>query len=128
MFDLYQEIILEEFKHPQNQGSLENPDLELVGRNSSCGDSVVVQLKFADPTQPETSPITQLKWQGVGCAISMASMSVLSAQILQQKMSLQKIRNLRQSDLESWLGLSEISAGRMKCLLLGLTTFSAQVQ
>jgi nitrogen fixation NifU-like protein len=123
MSDLYHEVILEEFKHPQNQGSLAQPDLELVARNSSCGDSVQVQVKLANPQQPHTTPITGLKWQGVGCAISMATMSVLSSQILQQKLTLQQVTNLTQSELESWLGLENLSPSRVKCLQLGVSAF-----
>src|SRR5260221_393184 len=119
MSDLYQEIILEEFKNPQNYGVMKDADLVLRERNSSCGDEVTIYLKL-----DEQGNISAIKWQGQGCAIRMAAMSVLSAQIKNQKLSARQIRAFTQEQLEEMLGLDEISVGRVKCLLLGAKAFS----
>lgn len=116
MSDLYQEIILDQLEHPQHQGVLEGNDvLTRYERNASCGDEVTVYLKPSD-----AQPIL-LKWQGQGCAISMATMSLLADKINSEKMSQQQIAQLSLEDLLDLLGLEEISPGRLKCVMLGLT-------
>jgi nitrogen fixation NifU-like protein len=119
--DLYQEVILEEYQHPQNYGLLDQPDLVLEERNASCGDQMTVYLHL-EPAQSvsSTSRIKDIKWQGQGCAISMAAMSVLSRHILDKKMTLGELQKMEKSELEELLGLDDIATGRVKCLLLGL--------
>jgi NifU-like protein involved in Fe-S cluster formation len=116
--DLYQEIILEECKHPKNFGSLSDADLTLEEHNASCGDKVTVfmKLKKADGK----NQVIDLKWNGEGCAISMSAMSVLSSKILKEKMTIEQLQQLQQTDMEALLGLEEITIGREKCLLIGL--------
>lgn len=115
MSDLYQEIILDQLEHPQHQGVLEGSDvLTHHERNASCGDEVTVYLKLSD-----TQPIL-LKWQGQGCAISMAAMSLLAEAITAQKMNKLQISKLTLADLLDLLGLDEISPGRLKCAMVGL--------
>ncbi len=114
-FDLYQEAILDELRHPQNKGELPDADVTIHETNASCGDDVTVLIKF-DSTGEK---IANLKWHGQGCAISQAAMSFLSEKI--KGMSLNEIKAIQQADVESLLGLEEpIAYGRMKCLLLGL--------
>jgi nitrogen fixation protein NifU and related proteins len=119
MNDLYQEIILEEARHPQNYGVLDNPDVVVHERNASCGDEVTLYLKL-DETKKQ---IIDLKWQGHGCIISQASMSALSGKIKSENVSLAKVQKLSKNQIEELLGIEEISPGRLKCLLLGLHTF-----
>ncbi len=126
MSDLYHEVILEEFKHPQNYGSIADADLILRERNSSCGDEVTIYLKVCDENGQQK--ITDIKWEGQGCAISQAAMSVLSATIKQQGMTTQHVTTLTQSPIEELLGLDEISIGRIKCLLLGVQAFKKALQ
>jgi nitrogen fixation NifU-like protein len=114
--DLYQEIILEEFKHPHHQGIIENADLVLTGGNASCGDQVKIYLKIQD------EQIIDLKWEGNGCAISQASMSVLSQKIIDEHLSLVQVKAMIKNDMLELLGLEEITAGREKCLMMGLKT------
>lgn len=115
MSDLYQEIILDQLEHPQHKGVLDGEGV--ISRhelNASCGDEVTVYLKLAD------GAVTQLKWQGQGCAISMATMSLLAEKITQQKLTKQQVLDLQLEDLLDLLGLEEISPGRLKCVMLGL--------
>src|SRR5258708_5732382 len=112
MSDLYQEVIIEEFRHPQNYGQLPDADYILRERNSSCGDEVTMYLKVTADGQ-----IKDVKWEGTGCAISMAAMSALSGQLKHKK--IQDVTKLKQQDIESLLGLNGISVGRVKCLMLG---------
>ncbi len=117
MTDLYQETIIEEYKHPRNKGRISNPDLKIDGSNASCGDSVTIDLKI----DSETKQITDIAWEGHGCAVSQAAMSVLSQKIKQEELTLEEVSKIRQQDLLELLGLEEINPGREKCLMMGLT-------
>jgi nitrogen fixation protein NifU and related proteins len=114
MDDLYQETILAEARAPKNQGTMDAPDLEGTGVNASCGDTVKVMIQL-DATK---NKILDIRWQGAGCIISQASMSILSE--LVKKMSLQQVQALTQETILEHLGLEEITPARSKCLLLGL--------
>ncbi len=116
MTDLYQEIILEEYRHPQNMGVLENADRKEHEVNASCGDEVTVYLKL----NPEKDRIIDLKWQGKGCVISMAAMSLLSERA--KTTNVADIQKMTKQNIETMSGITEISYGREKCLLLGLQT------
>lgn len=112
MSDLYQAILLEELKKPQNKGDLVDANVTFNASNASCGDDMTVYLKIHDAT------LTDLKWQGKGCAISQATMSLLSAEIIGKRQD--EISAIQQRDLEQLIGIEEISLGRVKCLMLGL--------
>lgn len=118
MNDLYQEIILEEAKHPRNKGKLENADLVIKGGNKSCGDDVTIYLKLSDDQQR----IIDIKWQGQGCAISQSAMSLLSEKIKQSNLKIEAVQQLELKDILELLGLDEISPGRIKCAMLGVST------
>jgi nitrogen fixation NifU-like protein len=118
--DLYQEVILEEYAHPKNKHPLTTCDVHVADRNSSCGDEIEVFLKF-----DQQQKVTDVGWQGVGCAISMAAASVLS-EFLKGK-SKSEIVALKKADLESLVGIEEIAFGREKCLLLSLNAFQKAV-
>lgn len=119
--DLYQEVILEEYAHPRNKGKLPTFDAQLLERNSSCGDEVEVFIKFEENGEV----ISQIGWEGVGCAISMASASFLSEQV--KGMSRKQVSQLTKSNVEEMLGVHDISPGREKCLLLALKALQKAV-
>jgi len=70
--DLYAEVIMDHQRHPRNFGKLESFDREVKMTNSSCGDQISLQVKLED------GKIKDLKFTGMGCAISMASASVMT--------------------------------------------------
>ncbi len=70
--DLYREVILDHNKHPRNFGRLEPFDAEAKGHNPLCGDRLTVTL------QVEGDRLKDLRFQGDGCAISVASASLMS--------------------------------------------------
>jgi nitrogen fixation NifU-like protein len=121
MTDLYQELILEEARSPQNHGKLTDADQVLTGRNASCGDEVTIYLKWG-VDQQGNKIITDLKWEGQGCVISQAAMSVLSGMIMGK--SVKEVLAITPQNLEAQLGIETLSPGRVKCLMLGL--FSIQ--
>ena len=71
--DLYQELILDHGKNPRNLGKFENFNKDAKGHNPLCGDKVHVYLKM-----DENNKISDIKFEGHGCAISMASASIMT--------------------------------------------------
>jgi nitrogen fixation NifU-like protein len=70
--ELYREVILDHNKHPRNFGRLDPHDAEAKGHNPLCGDRLTLTL------QREGDRIADLKFEGNGCAISMASASMMT--------------------------------------------------
>jgi nitrogen fixation NifU-like protein len=70
--DLYREVILDHNRHPRNYGRLEPHDGEAKGHNPLCGDRLVLTLRRAD------GRIADLRFEGNGCAISIASASLMT--------------------------------------------------
>ena len=71
--ELYQEIILEHGKNPRNLRRTENFNKDAKGNNPLCGDNVHVYLKLNDQRK-----IEDISFEGSGCAISMASASIMT--------------------------------------------------
>ena len=71
--ELYQEIILEHGKNPRNLGKTENFNKDAMGKNPLCGDNVHVFLKL-----DESKKVEGISFEGSGCAISMASASIMT--------------------------------------------------
>ena len=71
--ELYQDIILEHGKSPRNFGKCNNHSHEAKGHNPLCGDQVQVYLKISDKKNVE-----DLTFEGSGCAISIASTSIMT--------------------------------------------------
>ena len=114
MSDFFQEIILDEAKNPANYGTLTGTDLKQVQYNPSCGDTIQVTIKL----NPDKSVVEDLKWTGEGCTISMATMSLLSKEVIGKKV--EDILKIDQEFLLNLLDLKVITPGRIKCLQLGL--------
>ncbi len=70
--ELYQEVILDHNKTPRNFGQLSQADGKATGHNPLCGDKVTVYLRFDQDT------ISDIKFEGSGCAISTASASLMT--------------------------------------------------
>ncbi len=69
---LYQEVILDHNKHPNNFRKIENADREVEGYNPFCGDHYTLYLKL------KGDKIDDISFTGSGCAISKASASVMT--------------------------------------------------
>lgn len=70
---LYQEIILEHYKSPRNFGKLDHPASTVHHENPSCGDQIGLQVAVDD-----SNKIVDIKFYGRGCAISLASASMMT--------------------------------------------------
>ena len=71
--ELYQEIILDHGKNPRNLGKFENFNKDAKGHNPLCGDKVHLFLKL-----DENKNVDDISFEGEGCAISMASASIMT--------------------------------------------------
>ena len=69
---LYQEVILDHYKHPQHKSLSPNPTVQVQHVNTSCGDEITLNL------HTNGTSIQDITWDGVGCSISQASTSVVS--------------------------------------------------
>ena len=112
MDELYRENILDHYKQPRNFGELENPDLEFEDFNPLCGDELKVQINIG-----EDDRVTDVRFSGHGCAISQASASMASEEVVGMPVS--ELVRLDKAFVLDLLGI-DISATRMKCALLSL--------
>ena len=74
--ELYQELILDHARHPRHFRSLDDATHSADGVNPLCGDKLTVYLRVADD-----GCIEEATFEGVGCAISVASASLLTESI-----------------------------------------------
>lgn len=74
--ELYQELILDHGRHPRNFGPLDEATHNAEGYNPFCGDQVHVYLKL------DGEVISEVKFEGMGCAISTASASMMTQAVM----------------------------------------------
>ena len=120
MDDFYREEILEHYTHPHHYGRLEKPDISHEENNPLCGDRVRFDLQLEG--EGTAQRVTDVRFSGVGCAISKASASMLSDLILGK--TLEEIRDLTKEDVLDELGI-DLGPVRMKCALLPLKVVKA---
>ena len=112
MDDFYRDYILDHYKNPRNFGTLEPHDLEHHDVNPLCGDELGVHLAV-----DENGTITDLRFHGQGCAISQASASIASEELIGMKAD--EAAALNAEWMIDLLGIA-ISPTRRKCALLNL--------
>ncbi len=83
--ELYQEIILDHGKNPRNKGKCLNFNRDAKAHNTLCGDKVHIYLRLE-----EGKKIEDLSFEGEGCAISLASASILTDILKGKDLSLTK--------------------------------------
>lgn len=74
--DLYQQVILERYKKPRNRGKTDPVHRYQKGHNPSCGDTIELTLTLNETSDPPT--IEDVKFEGEGCAIAMASADLMA--------------------------------------------------
>jgi nitrogen fixation protein NifU and related proteins len=127
---MYQQIILDHYKHPQHRGLNDPFDAEVHHVNPTCGDEVTLRLRVED------GRVADLSWIGEGCSISQASTSVMSGLVVGEPVDtalglsdrflelMQPHGDLTDDDAESlddavaFAGVAKYPA-RVKCALLG---------
>ena len=117
--DMYKEIILDYYKNPRNRGTIESPDAKAKDSNPLCGDVIEMQLKFSD------GKVSDIKFNGDGCAISQASASMLTELVMGK--SIEDVRKIDKSVLLENLGSPNLGAVRIKCALLPLKVMKVAV-
>ncbi len=137
--NLYQEVILDHYKNPQNKSLAGDNDAQVHHVNPSCGDEVTLGVKL------EGNRVISVNWEGVGCSISQASTSIMSdlllgktleeaQQISENFLHLMQSKGAEEGDplvLEDAVALAGVSKypARIKCALLGWMAFKdASVQ
>ena len=137
--NLYQEVILDHYKNPQHKKLSSIYDAQVHHINPSCGDEITLNVTLSGQT------VADVSWDGVGCSISQASVSILSDLVLGKTlaqaqeisdsfMTLMQSKGTQAGDenlLEDAVALAGVSQypARIKCALLGWMAFKdASVQ
>jgi nitrogen fixation NifU-like protein len=117
MDDFYRELILDHYKHPRNFGTLEPADISYEDDNPLCGDRVRIDIRL-----DQDQRVSEVRFSGHGCAISQASASLLTEEILGK--TLDELRQFGKEELLELLGI-QLSPVRLKCALLSLKVLKA---
>ena len=134
---MYQEVILDHYKHPHNRGLREPYHAQSYQVNPTCGDEVTLRVTLSG----DGEQVTDVSYDGLGCSISQASTSVLSDQVIGQDVgaALKTVaaftemissRGAVEGDEDvigdgiAFAGVSKYPA-RVKCALLGWMAFKA---
>ena len=110
--DIYREIILDHYRNPRNKGKLPDADISTQDSNPLCGDEIDIHMKiFGDK-------ITDVKFEGRGCAISQASASMLTEMVINKPLT--NVKDIAKTDILENIGLTNLGPARVKCALLAL--------
>ncbi len=107
---MYQEIILDYFRNPRNKGVIEGTHAHAHDVNTSCGDEMTITLAVDNDT------ITDAKFDGSGCAISLAAASMLAESLVGK--TVKQAATMDKQEVLTMLNVP-ISGMRLKCALLG---------
>ena len=110
---LAREIILDHSRSPHHHGRLDPADHTHEEVNPLCGDEIVIDVRVRDGT------ISDIAFDGRGCAVSQASASILTDMVIGQPVD--DVLRLTREELLDELGIP-VSPARMKCATLGLKT------
>ena len=119
MDDLYRELIIDRYKNPHFRGSLEPHDISFEDDNPLCGDHIKIDLRI-----DENDRVSEIAFDGHGCAISQASADLLAESVLGK--SLDEVKQINKQDILDLLGI-ELGPVRLKCALLSLKVLKAGV-
>jgi nitrogen fixation NifU-like protein len=127
--NLYQEVILDHYKNPLNKSLAKEYDVQVHHINPSCGDEITLNITLTG------NVISKITWDGVGCSISQASVSIasdllvgktldVSQSITEEFMDLMQSKGKKSGNelvLEDAVALAGVSQypARIKCALLG---------
>lgn len=106
---LYRDIILEHWQHPQNYGVVKNPDIDVEENNPFCGDIIRLTIKL------EKDKVKEVTFTGEGCAISKASASLFTEEI--KNKTLAELKAIKPQFVLDLIGVP-LSPTRAKCALL----------
>lgn len=104
----YSKKLLDHYHNPRNFGKLNTATHEAEGTNSLCGDEIKVYLRMED------GRIHDMKYEARGCALMVASASVVSERIKKQE-------SRSKHDIEKIFEI-KVSPARESCIMLALDT------
>jgi nitrogen fixation NifU-like protein len=111
-YDMYQEVILQHYRTPKNFGPLEGANRVGEESNPLCGDHITLRLKL----DPASQKIESVRFEGDGCAISVASTSLLTEHLAGA--SVKDAEAITRDNVLQYLGIP-LSPVRIKCALTG---------
>ena len=132
---MYQDVILDHYKHPHHRGLRQPFGAEVQHVNPTCGDEVTLRVSLSD----DGEQVTDVSYDGQGCSISQAATSVLADQVIGQSVgdALKTVEAFNEmitsrgtiagdedllGDGIAFAGVSKYPA-RVKCALLGWLAF-----
>jgi nitrogen fixation NifU-like protein len=118
MAALYSDIIIDHYRSPRNYGSIESPDVVYEDLNPLCGDRVRIELRLSGGV------VEAARFRGDGCAISIASASVLTELITGADIS--EVSAVSVEDLLQVLNAS-IKPSRLQCVRLPLSVLHSGI-
>lgn len=110
--DMYQQNILDHYKHPHNFGEISGTPAKAHAANPLCGDELDFFLVF-----DANNVVADVKFTGRGCTITMASASMLSDKLKGMKRA--EVESMSAEDATKLLGVP-IAPARLKCATLAL--------
>ena len=108
---IYSELILDHYQTPHNYGSVSGANAKVAVANPLCGDKIEMSAKLKD------GRVVEIKFEGVGCAISKAATSMLTDYV--KGKSKDQLQKLDKDFIIKMLGI-ELGVNRIKCALLPL--------
>lgn len=109
--NIYQDIILDHYHHPHNQGKLKNPDKTITVSNPLCGDVIEMAIIL------NKNKVKEIKFTSQGCVISQASTSMLTDYA--KNKSKEELKKLDSKFIINTLGIN-LGINRIKCAVLPL--------
>ncbi len=121
--DLYRDVIVDHNKRPRNFGRLDPADAHADGHNPLCGDQLSVTVKLSGDT------IEDVKFDGSGCAISVASASLMTEAVRGKSLADFEALHARVHELltQHDSGIDPVSLGKLGALS-GVREFPARVK
>lgn len=110
--NLYRQKILDHYKNPRNFGEIKDKSKSTYGENPSCGDSVKIDAVI------KGGKIEDIKFSGEGCAIAIASASMLTEKV--KGMEITEITDFDFDYIQNMLEI-EVNPSRKRCAMLALT-------
>jgi nitrogen fixation NifU-like protein len=121
VYDVYQERILQYYRQPRNFGPLEGADRNGEESNPLCGDHIEMHLRL----NAAHDRVEAVRFTGDGCAISMASASMLTEKVAGH--TLEETSAITRDDVLKLLGIP-LSPVRIKCALTGFAALGRALQ
>ena len=117
---LYKEFILDLYRYPLHKKVLDHPTHTHTATNASCGDEFTVQLEV-----DQDGMIQDVGFQGEGCAIATAAVSLMAEKVLGKKK--EEIDRYALAEVVEELGVS-IDYTREKCAMIGLSALQKALE